>query len=191
VIPGDNVHPALSRDTLAGGDLMPVWVAVDLSRAPSGKYTGQLLVTDSYHNDVSIPLEVSVKDAWPLPFIVLVLGVATTVIGVWFAITAEDRFAQSEGIDRIAAAVARETGNAEDVVRAALERTLRGDLRVDVGASVWLVVVGGVVLGAGGVLGLVWVDERERLSRSSDPDAVPAVDAGPATVGDPDVPPRG
>jgi hypothetical protein len=126
-----------------------------------------------------------------MAIIVLVLGVATTVIGVWFAITAEDRFAQSEGIDRIAAAVARETGNAEDVVRAALERTLRGDLRVDVGASVWLVVVGGVVLGAGGVLSLAWVNERERLSRSSDPDAVPAVDAGPATVGDPDAPPSG
>ena len=104
--------------------------------------------------------------------VVLVLGIAATVIGLWFAFTAESRFAQSEGIDRIAAAVARETGNAEDVVREALEETLRGDLRVELGFSVWLVVIGGVVLGAGGVLSLVWVRERERERAAAAPDEI-------------------
>ena len=113
--------------------------------------------------------------------VVLVLGVAATAIGLWFALTAEDRFAQSEGIDRLAAAVARETGDAEDVVRAALEETLRGDLRVDVGFAVWVVVVGGVVLAAGGVLSLAWVRERERLAAPSDPDDPAATDAGDVT----------
>jgi tryptophan-associated transmembrane protein len=111
--------------------------------------------------------------------IVVVLGVAATSIGVWFALTAENRYAQTEGIDRIAAAVARQTGDAEDVVRAALEKTLRGDLRVDVGFSVWLVVIGGIALAVGGVLSLLWVRERERLAAGPDPDVPPAVAAEP------------
>jgi tryptophan-associated transmembrane protein len=117
-----------------------------------------------------------------LAIVVLVLGISAAAIGVWFGITAESRFAKSEGIDRIAAAVARETGDAEDVVRAALEQTLNGVLRVDVGSSVWLVVVGGVVLAAGGVLSLIWVRERQRLGVAGDPDAPPAVttEPGPA-----------
>jgi hypothetical protein len=111
--------------------------------------------------------------------IVAVLGIAASAIGVWFALTAENRYAQAAGIDRIAAAVARETGDAEDVVRAALEKTLRGDLRVDVGFSVWLVVIGGIALAVGGVLSLIWIRERERLAAGPDPDVAPAVVSEP------------
>jgi hypothetical protein len=72
----DKIRAAPESDTLAGGALMPVSVTIDLHEAKSGKYTGQLMVSDAYHNDIAVPLEVSVKDRWPLPLLVLLFGVA-------------------------------------------------------------------------------------------------------------------
>jgi hypothetical protein len=111
-----------------------------------------------------------------LAVLVIAIGVASAALAPWVALTAEDRFAGTEGIDRIAAEIARQTGDAEDVVRDALLETLRGDLRVDVGGAVWLVVAGGLVLAAGGGLTLAWIGERER---SAARDAEAAGIAGP------------
>ena len=100
----------------------------------------------------------------------IVLGVVGTALAVWVATTAENRFAETEGVDRIAAEIARQTGDSEDVVREALLETLRGDLRVEVASGVWLTAAGGVVLAVGGVLGLAWLRERDRAASPSPAD---------------------
>lgn len=76
----EKVRTKLVSDTLSGGGLMPVSVAIDLYDVPSGKYTGELRVTDAYLNDLSIPLEVSVRDRWPAPLVAIISGVLLGMI---------------------------------------------------------------------------------------------------------------
>lgn len=96
--------------------------------------------------------------------VLVVLGLAGAGLAASTALGAQDRFAGTEGIDRIAAEIARQTGDAEAVVREALLRTFLDDLRVETSVSVWLAVAGGIVLAVGGVLSLAWVRERQRAS---------------------------
>jgi hypothetical protein len=96
----------------------------------------------------------------------IVIGLACAALVTIVALGAEDRFAGDEGIDRIAAAISRQTGDSEEVVREALLETLRGLLRVDVAVTMWLVVGGGLVLAGGGALTLAWIRERDRLDAS-------------------------
>lgn len=107
---------------------------------------------------------------------VMAIGIAAAATGLLFVAGVEDRYARTDGIDVLAQEIARETGDAVDVVKDALLVALRGELRVDVGAAIWLVVAGGIVLAIGGALSLAWVRERER-ARSS-PDAEPAPVSG-------------
>ncbi|HYG71828.1 MAG TPA: hypothetical protein VEC15_06010 [Actinomycetota bacterium] len=96
----------------------------------------------------------------------IVIGLASAALVTIVALGAEDRFAGDEGIDRIAAAISRQTGDSEEVVREALLETLRGLLRVDVAITTWIVVGGGLVLAGGGALTLAWIRERGRLDAS-------------------------
>jgi type VI protein secretion system component VasF len=102
--------------------------------------------------------------------------VACTAIAGMTAVRTQDRFGGTNGVDRLAQAIARQTGDAEDVVRDALLKTLKGQVRVDTGASVWIAAAGGLLIAVGGALGLAWVRERERERRHAvvppAPDAV-------------------
>jgi len=50
-----------------------------------------------------------------------------------------------------------QVGLPEHVVRERLRDLLAEDLRVEISAGLWITVAGGVLLVAGGILGLVWV----------------------------------
>ncbi len=76
VLPADRIQAGLPDTQLEGGGWMTVSVIFDLGGVPSGEYTGSLLVTDDYHNALTVPLEVSVKDRALWPVLVLILGVA-------------------------------------------------------------------------------------------------------------------
>jgi hypothetical protein len=58
------------------------------------------------------------------------------------------------------------------VVRERLKDLLAQDLRVEISAGLWITVAGGVLLVAGGVLGLAWV-------RRDGAKATVPVDSGP------------
>jgi len=95
---------------------------------------------------------------------IVAIGVVAIVVGALFVAGAEDRYAGTDGIDVLAEEVARETGDAVDVVKEALLEALRGELRIDVAPWVWVATAGGLVLVAGGVLTLAWISQRERAS---------------------------
>ncbi|MGZ8599482.1 MAG: Trp biosynthesis-associated membrane protein [Actinomycetota bacterium] len=91
-----------------------------------------------------------------LALLILALGIACTVLPVLDAVRAEDRFGGREGIDRLASAIAVETGQEVETVRDVLLEQLERSLRVEVGPGAWLAAGGGVLLLVGGALGLVW-----------------------------------
>ena len=99
-----------------------------------------------------------------LAYALIVIGVLSSGLSGSFAVQAEDRYAGTEGIRVLAEEIARENGDAVDVVEAALLEALQGELRVEIGLAVWLVLVGGAILAAGGALTLVWIRERERTA---------------------------
>ena len=110
-----------------------------------------------------------------LAIALIVIGLATAALVASVALGAENRYAGEEGIDRIAAAIARETGDSEQVVREALVETLRGLLRVDAAVTPWFAVAGGVALAAGGALTLAWIRERERVNAADGAAGPPVV----------------
>ena len=95
---------------------------------------------------------------------IVVVGLGSTVLAIVTAVRAPDRFGGSNAVDRLAETIARQTGDAVDVVRAALEQTLNAEVRTDVGPTLWLAAAGGVVLAIGGALSIAWVREGERSS---------------------------
>jgi hypothetical protein len=99
-----------------------------------------------------------------LAIAVTAIGLASAALVTTVALGADDRFSGDEGIDRIAAEIAREEGDAEEVVREALRETLEGILRVEPANAMWIVVAGGLGLAVGGALTLAWIRERERLN---------------------------
>jgi len=74
VLPAGAVQAALPADQIATGGLLTVPVTFDLHGAPSGEFSGELLV--SYHGGaLTVPITVTVRDPWLLPLVVLVAGV--------------------------------------------------------------------------------------------------------------------
>ena len=74
VLPASAVQAAPASDEIAAGGLLTVPVTFDLHGAPSGKFSGELLV--SYHGGVlTVPVTVTIRDPWLLPLVVLVMGV--------------------------------------------------------------------------------------------------------------------
>jgi len=92
-----------------------------------------------------------------LAIALIVLGALCVALPGADAVRAKDRFGGVEGVDRLAKTLSVQVGLPEDVVRERLRDLLAEDLRVEISAGLWLTVAGGVLLVAGGVLGLVLV----------------------------------
>ena len=92
-----------------------------------------------------------------LAICLIVLGALCIALPVLDAITSKDRFGGTDGVDLLAAALAVDLELPEEVVREQLAELLEQDLRVEIQPGLWLTAFGGVLLVAGGVLGLVWV----------------------------------
>ena len=92
-----------------------------------------------------------------LAIALIVLGALCVALPVVDAARAKDRFGGVEGVDRLAKTLSLQVGLPEDVVRERLRDLLAEDLRVEISAGLWITVAGGVLLVAGGILGLVWV----------------------------------
>jgi hypothetical protein len=97
-----------------------------------------------------------------LGWLLVAIGIVTAVLPAFAAARAEERFGGTNGADRMAEALAAELELPEDVVREQLSEQFERDLRVVVGPGLWLCVVGGVLMVAGGVLGLVWARRGDR-----------------------------
>jgi hypothetical protein len=96
-----------------------------------------------------------------LAIALVVLGSLCVVLPVADAVRAKDRFGGVEGVDRLTRTLSAQLGLPEEVVREPLSVLLDQDLRVEISPGLWITAAGGVLLVAGGVLGLAWV-RRER-----------------------------
>jgi len=92
-----------------------------------------------------------------LAICLIVLGALCIALSVLDAITSKDRFGGTDGVDRLAAALAVDLELPEEVVREELSELLEQDLRVEIQPGLWLTAFGGVLLVAGGIIGLAWV----------------------------------
>jgi hypothetical protein len=96
-----------------------------------------------------------------LAIALVVLGSLCVVLPVADAVRARDRFGGVEGVDRLTRTLSVQLGLPEEVVREPLSVLLGQDLRVEISTGLWITAAGGVLLVAGGVLGLAWM-RRER-----------------------------
>ena len=101
-----------------------------------------------------------------LAIALLILGALCVTLPVAGAIRARDRFGGVEGADRMARTLSLQLGLPEEVVRERLSELLDQDLRVEISPGLWITAAGGVLLVAGGMLGLAWV----RFERPPDGD---------------------
>jgi hypothetical protein len=107
-----------------------------------------------------------------LAITLIVFGALCVALPVADGVRAKDRFGGVEGVDRLAKTLSVQLGLPEEVVRERLADLLAQDLRVEISTGLWITVAGGVLLVAGGVLGLVWVrrdGEHATLPVESDP----------------------
>jgi hypothetical protein len=94
----------------------------------------------------------------------IVVGTVCAILPVLDAARAADRFGGTAGADRMVEVLAAELELPEDVVREQLAEQFDRALRVDVGPGVWLCLAGGLLLVAGGALGLAWARRRRAAS---------------------------
>ena len=106
-----------------------------------------------------------------LAIALIVLGALCVALPVADAVRAKNRFGGVEGVDRMARTLSVEVGLPEEVVREHLADLLDQGLRVEISPGLWVTATGGVLLVAGGVLGLGW-------ARRGDTNGAVAVDAG-------------
>jgi hypothetical protein len=99
-----------------------------------------------------------------LAIALIVLGALCVWLPVADAVRAKDRFGGVEGDDRLTRTLSVQLGLPEEVVRERLSELLDEDLRVEISSGLWITAAGGVLLVAGGLLGLAWV----RLERPHD-----------------------
>jgi hypothetical protein len=91
-----------------------------------------------------------------LGWLLVAIGIVSAVLPALAAARAEDRFGGTNGVDRMAEALAAELELPQDVVRDQLAEQFEQELRVVVGPGLWLTVVGGVLMVVGGVLAVLW-----------------------------------
>ncbi len=92
-----------------------------------------------------------------LAIALIVLGALCVALPVAGAVRAKDRFGGVEGDDRLTRTLSVQLGLPEEVVRERLATLLDQDLRVEISQGLWITAGGGVLLVAGGLLGLAWV----------------------------------
>lgn len=95
-----------------------------------------------------------------LALLIVAIGLVSAALPALDAARAEDRFGGAGGIDRLAESIAAATGQEVGTVRDVLTEQFERNLRVDVEAWPWVTAAGGVLLVAGGALGLVWIRRR-------------------------------
>ena len=95
-----------------------------------------------------------------LAIALIVLGALCVALPVADAVRAKDRFGGVEGVDRLARILSVQLGLPEDVVREPISDLLDQGLRVEISPGPWITSAGGVLLVAGGVLGLAWARRR-------------------------------
>jgi hypothetical protein len=105
-----------------------------------------------------------------LGWLLVAIGVVCVVLPALAAARAEDRFGGTNGVDRMAEALAAELELPEDVVREQLAEQFDRALRVEIRPGLWLTVLGGGLVIVGGVLGLRW-------ARGPDAPAAPGPEA--------------
>ena len=91
----------------------------------------------------------------------IVLGLACVALPLLAAVRPDARFGGPEGLDRMARILSARLELPEDVIREQLAEQFERDLRVEIGPGLWLSVGGGVLIAAGGALGLAWARTRE------------------------------
>jgi hypothetical protein len=91
----------------------------------------------------------------------IVLGALCLGLPVTDAVRAKDRFGGVEGVERLTGILSVQLGLPEDVVREPISDLLDQGLRVEISPGLWITAAGGVLLVAGGVLGLAWA-RRQR-----------------------------
>lgn len=99
-----------------------------------------------------------------LATLLIALGLACAVLPTLVALRAEDRFGGAGAVDRMAESLAADADLPEDVVREQLAEEFRRSLRVGVEPWPWVAAGGGVLLMAGGVLGIAWARQRAAVS---------------------------
>ena len=95
----------------------------------------------------------------------VMLGIVCTALPALAAVRADARFGGGDGLDRMARVLSARLELPEDVVREQLAEQFERDLRVEIGAGLWLSVVGGILIIGGGALGLAWARSREPAVR--------------------------
>jgi hypothetical protein len=93
----------------------------------------------------------------------IVLGALCLGLPVTDAVRAKDRFGGVEGVERLTGILSVQLGLPEDVVREPISDLLDQGLRVEISPGLWITAAGGVLLVAGGVLGLSWARRRRPL----------------------------
>lgn len=103
-----------------------------------------------------------------LATLLIVFGLACAVLPTLVALRAEDRFGGAGAVDRMAESLAADADLPEDVIRRQLAEEFERSLRVDVEPWPWVTAGGGVLLMAGGVLGIAWARERAAAASTRD-----------------------
>jgi hypothetical protein len=102
--------------------------------------------------------------------VITVVGFGAAALAATVALGAEARLVQTEGLDAYARSLSEALELPYDQVRRDIEDVFRQDLVVRTEPGVWVAVAGGVLAGAGGILSLIWIRERERaLPAEPDP----------------------
>jgi hypothetical protein len=86
----------------------------------------------------------------------IVLGALCLALPVADAVRAKDRFGGVEGVERLTRMLSVQLGLPEEVLREPISDLLDQGLRVEISPGPWITAAGGVLLVAGGVLGLAW-----------------------------------
>jgi hypothetical protein len=95
-----------------------------------------------------------------LAILLVAIGALTTALPIIDGLRSADRFGGTEGIGIYVERLAAELDQPEEDVGRAIEQELRRDLRVDIGAGLWIAAAGGALIAAGGVLTFLWARRR-------------------------------